>query len=67
MDYMKILIVLKEHDGDVQSHVREFHILMWEYMNGRMSADNLRGQREIHCAGNVVDKHVHASPSAATH
>ena len=27
--------MLKRHDGDVPSNIREFHILMWDYKNGR--------------------------------
>ena len=33
--YAYILIVLKKHDGDAPSNTREFHILMWDYKNGR--------------------------------
>ena len=27
--------MLKKHDGDVRSHIKEFHVLMWDYKNGR--------------------------------
>ena len=30
-----LLTVLKRHDGDVPFSIREFHILMWDYKNGR--------------------------------
>ena len=33
--YDNLLVVLKKHDEDVPSNIREFHILMWEYKNGR--------------------------------
>ena len=33
--YAVLLIVLKKHGGDVPYHIREFHILMWDYKNGR--------------------------------
>ena len=39
---------------------------MWDYKNGRFRWINLREMREIYCADNVVDTHVHAFSSAVT-